>query len=37
MSSKPTRAVQDDLIERVIQLLEGDGWREHGDRLPWVL
>jgi hypothetical protein len=37
MSSRPTRAVQDGLIEQVVRLIDGDRWREHGDRLPWVL
>ena len=37
MSDESTCAIQDELIERTNQLLEGDRWREHGDRLPWVL
>jgi hypothetical protein len=37
MSSRSTRAVQDDVIGQVAKLIEGDRWREHGDRLPWVL
>jgi hypothetical protein len=37
MSSRPTRAVQDDLIGQVVKLIEGDRRRKHGDRLPWVL